>query len=94
MPASNRSTYSLRAASKPIGAAADPHPVDDDAAVDRRVLGDLAGRRLERAPQDLHAGALVAVALRLQRADGVDAAQQRQAAARHDAFGDRRLGRG
>ena len=39
------------------------HAIHDDAAVGRGVLGDLARRRLERAPQDLHAGALVAAAV-------------------------------
>ena len=94
MPASTRSTYSPRAASKPCAPVAAQHPVHDHAAVHRRVLGDLPRRRLERAPQELHAGALVALGGSPRPSPtAADAAQQRQPAARHDALGDRRLGR-
>ena len=92
MPASTRSTYCLRAASKPRLPSLVQHAADHDAAVDGGVLGDLPRRRLERPAQDLHAGALVAFASRLLRLHGGDAAQQRQAAAGHDALGHRRLG--
>ena len=62
MPASTRSTYSLRAGVEAEIALAAQHARHDHAAVDRGVLGDLAGRGLERALEDLHAGPLVAFA--------------------------------
>src|SRR6266700_1537903 len=65
---------------------------DDDGAVLARVDRDLAGRRRQRLAHDLDAGLLVVVL-------GADAlelrggTQQGDAAARHDAFLDRRAGR-
>src|SRR6266700_757764 len=65
---------------------------DDDGAVLARVDRDLAGRRRQRLADDLDAGLLVVVL-------GADAlelrggTQQGDAAARHDAFLDRRAGR-
>ena len=65
---------------------------DDDRAVLARIDGDLARRGRQRLAHDLDAGLLVVVlgADLLQRLDG---AQQRNAAARQDAFLDRRAGR-
>src|SRR3546814_17810731 len=56
------------------------------------VAGDLPGRGLERAPDDVHAHALVVVARLdlIERADGID---QSSTAARQDAFLDRGAGR-
>src|SRR5690606_28511310 len=75
-----------------LGALALEHTVHDDAAVRGRVLRDLPRRRLERAAQALHAGPLVAGAGSLDLGHGIHAAQQRESAARYDAFGDRGLG--
>ena len=65
---------------------------DDDAAIHGRILRDLSRRRLERPPQYLNPGAFIALAFRLFLLDGRDAAEQRQTATRHDAFGNCRLG--
>ena len=93
MPASTRSTYSLRAGVEAVIAFSFEHARDHDAAIDRGVFGDLARRRLKRALEDLNAGPFVAIAFRLFLRHGVHAAQQRQAAAGHDALGDGGLGR-
>src|SRR5205085_8074414 len=65
---------------------------DHDRALDPGVLRDLADRRLERALHDLDAGLDVGI-LGLELLDRLLAAQQRDAAARHDAFLDRGAGR-
>ena len=67
------------------------HLADHDRAFDAGILGDLADRRFERLGHDVDAGLDVGI-VRLQRIDGLLGAQQRDAAARHDAFLDRRAG--
>src|SRR6185437_4839084 len=69
------------------------HAGDHHPAVDRGVFGDLPGRCIERAPDDLHAGLLIAFALGLFLCDRFDTTQQRKAAAGNDPFGDCSLGR-
>ena len=64
---------------------------DDDRAFHARVLGDLPDRRFERLQHDADAGLLVGV-LALELGDRALGAQQRDAAARHDALLDRRAG--
>ncbi len=64
---------------------------DHDRAFSARVLGDLPDRRFERLQHDADAGLLVGV-LALELADRRLGAQQRNAAARDDAFLDRRSG--
>ena len=93
MPASTRSTYSLRPASKPklplpssMRATTTPPSTAEFSAIWR--VGTSSARL-----QDLDAGPFVALAPLLFVGYGVDAAQQGKAAARHDAFRDRRLGR-
>src|SRR6202166_3081440 len=65
---------------------------DDDGAVFARVDRDLAGRRGQRLAHDLDAGLLVVV-LGAQALELLGGAQQGDAAARYDAFFDRRTGR-
>src|SRR5215510_7475522 len=65
--------------------------LDDHAALEPRVLDDLANRLLERPLHDHRAHLLVAVGLHT--IDGLRRAEQRDATARHDAFLDRRAGR-
>src|SRR5881409_2128847 len=65
--------------------------LDHDAALEARVLDDLADRLLERPLDDLRAYLLVA--LDLQPVDGLGRAEQRDAAARYDALLHRRAGR-
>src|SRR5215204_2324446 len=66
-------------------------PADHDRALDAGVLGDLADRSLERLQHDVEAGLDVRV-LVLRLVDRLLGAQQRHAAARHDAFLDSRAG--
>ena len=70
------------------------HSGDDNAAVDGGIFRDLPGRRVKRAPEDLHAHFLIAFAFGLFLRHRVHAAQQRQPAAGHDAFSDDSLGGG
>ena len=69
------------------------HPLDDDAALEAGVLGDLLERRLERLGDDAGAGGLVAAAASSATFEhrGLRT-QQRDAAAGHDALFDGRLG--
>src|SRR5690606_42098976 len=60
------------------------------AAVGGGVLGDLPRRRLERAPQNQDARAFVAVATLGEDLERTRGAQQREPAARDDAFGEDR----
>src|SRR5689334_5128386 len=69
------------------------HLVDDDTAVGPGVLRDLARRGLERAAEDLEPRPLVTGALLGLALDGRDRAKEREAGARDDTLGDRRLGR-
>jgi hypothetical protein len=93
MPAFTMSPYSPVWASKPklksltARASCRPRP-----SVDAGVLGDLTDRRLQRlAADDVDAGLLVVV-VGLDAARRLLGAQQRDAAARHDAFLDRGAG--
>src|SRR6185437_16130368 len=65
---------------------------DDDGAVFARVDGDLAGRPRERLAHDLDAGLLVVV-LGADALERLGSTEQSDAAARNDAFLDRRAGR-
>src|SRR4029079_1978002 len=70
------------------------HRLDDDGALEARVVGELAERLLQRAQDDLRARPLVALeALEQLDLDGVGRVQQRNAAARDDALLERRAGR-
>ena len=92
MPASTMSTYSSVWASKPkVSDFFVDDLADHDRAFDAGVLGDLADRSLERLEHDVDAGLHVGVVVG-QLADRLLGAQQRDAAARHDAFLDRRAG--
>ena len=62
MPASIRSTYSLRAASKPKVALARQHARNDHAPIYSGILRDLSRGRFEGTLQDLNAGLLVTLA--------------------------------
>jgi hypothetical protein len=91
IPASIRSRYSPRRASKPkvplplrSRSTTTPGSAPEFAAIWRAGVSS-AWRRMRT---------LVALALRLFLLHGVDRAQQSQTAAGNDAFGDRRLGRG
>src|SRR5690242_19585530 len=66
--------------------------VHDDRALEAGVLGDLTEGLLERAEDDAGAGALVVVLVRV-GLDRVGGAQERDAAAGHDALLERRAGR-
>ena len=68
------------------------HLADDDRTLHARILGDLADRGLKRPEHDVDAGLDVCI-VAAELADRRLGAQQRDAAAGHDAFLDRRLGR-
>ena len=76
---------------EPERAQALAHLVDDDAALPAAVLRDLAHRFLERPAVDVDAESLACIDL--QRLETLERAQVGDAAARHDAFLDRRAGR-
>ena len=93
MPALSMSTYCSVWASKPkVWDLFSSDLADDDRALDACVFGDLADRRLERPEHDVDAGLDVGI-LVAELADRGLGAQERDAAARNDAFLDRRLGR-
>ena len=88
-PAFTRSSYSPVSALKPkFGLAVGPHLLDDHGALEARVLRDLPQRLFAGAPDDVDADLLVA--RQLQGVQGLGAPQQGHAAARNDAFLDRR----
>src|SRR5262249_24843310 len=66
-------------------------PLEDDRALDARVLGDLAERLLDGALQDVDA--VAAVIVELERLERLERADQRDAAAGNDALLDGRAGR-
>src|SRR5437899_2056712 len=68
------------------------HLANDDSAFRARVLGDDADRLLEGPAHDLDAGLLIVI-VTLGLVQRLLTPQQRYAAARHDAFLDRRAGR-
>ena len=74
-----------------VVAASPAHLVDDHAAVGRRVLGELPGRRLEGPSQDLKARALVALGVDLLALDRLDGPEQRQSPAGDDSLRHRGL---
>src|SRR6195256_4625537 len=65
---------------------------DDDRAFDAGILGDLADRGFQRFQHDIDTGLHVGIIV-MDTADGPLGAQQRDAAAWHDAFLNRRTGR-
>ncbi len=89
-PAATRSSNLPVAALKPLLPLVDRSSLDDDRALLAGVDGDLAGRLLERAADDVDAD--LHVALGLDAFDGLDGAQQGDAAAGDDPLLDGRLG--
>ena len=85
IPACIMSTYSFVSASKPCASVLGGlHLLDHDGALEPGVLHDPPDRLLERPPHDVDAGRLVARELEV--VEGLRGAEQRHAAARHDAL--------
>src|ERR1700681_78897 len=92
MPLATMSTYSSVWASKPkVSDFSSQDLADHDRAFDPGVLGDLADRRFQRFQHDIDTGLDVGIVV-VDTADGFFGAQQRDAAARHDAFLHSRAG--
>ena len=83
-PSARRSPKSARSSVEQLA--------DDDRAVGAGILGDLAGRRLQRPAHDVDADLLVVV-LRVELRPAPGGVEQRDTAAGHDALLDRGAGR-